>query len=146
MAARFKFRYEQYLKLKKKIEEDKALDFAKAMALLRKEEKQLLELENKKLLHMMMQATVGGKSIQNLRSSSNYIIQLNEDIIVQQKRIIDAKKESEKRRLILNDAMKDRKIIDKLKEKKLENHKAEYKKNATNEEGEIALQITRRRK
>ncbi len=145
MPLAFKFRYEQYLKLKNKIEQDKALDFAAAMSRLQQAENGLSELENRKVVHLMMGSAFTGNTLFAMQMATSYLMQLNEDIKHQQVEITDRRQEVDKRRHILNEAMKERKIIEKLKEKQLEAYTEDIRKKETINEGETALQMVRRR-
>lgn len=117
--AKFIFRLDSYLGLKEKLEEQKKNEYGKAMSKLDEEEMFLFDL-NQKLgglyldLKMEMKNHIDSNEIKNY---NEYISLTKKEIRQQEKVIEDTKLLVEQIRLELVEAVKDRKILDKLKEK-----------------------------
>ena len=137
--AGFKFKLQSYLGVKEKIEDQKKLEYGKALKKLDEERQIKIELENKKAESVL----VFRKSIQDgikpleLRNFNYYIDFLKEQIKQQIILIEIAEKEAEKKRLELVEAMKQRKMLETLKE----NDKEAYNKQEMQKEQKIVDEI-----
>ena len=127
--ARFNFRLQQYLGVKEQIEEQKELEYAKALQKVQ-EEKELLE----RLTNMRLQEIQSLRNQINTRIDpviikryNNTIEKLKSNIINQQERLKVAEMFAEKKRLELVEAMKDRKTIERVRENAFEAYKEEEK-------------------
>ena len=127
--ARFNFRLQQYLGVKEQIEEQKELEYAKALQKVQ-EERELLE----RLTNMRLQEIESLKNQINthidpiiIRRYNNTIEKLKSNIINQQERLHAAEVFAEKKRLELVEAMKERKTIERVRENAFEAHKEEEK-------------------
>ncbi len=129
----FKFRLQSYLNVKEKIEEQRKLEYSKAIA--------KLEEEKMKMDFLIKQKS---DTINNFKSSlemrinpqlyndyNNYIEALKKEIEIQNSLVKKAEAFVEERRKALVEAVKERKILDKLKEnKKIDYTKEEILKDA----------------
>jgi len=144
MALAFKFRYEQFLRLKKKIEQDRAVELAAEQRILLQYRDILSDLQDRKLVHLMMESTLGGTSLQRIRAASEFLLGINEDIRRRLNLIKHQEKVVEDKRAILTEAVKERKIIEKIKERQFEAYTKENRRKELLTESETALQSSRR--
>lgn len=119
--AAFKFRLQSFLNLKEKLEEQKKLDYGKAVQLLEieKNKKRFLEEENKKTTSMLKQKMEALIKPMELHSFNQYIDFILKEIEKQTVIIKRAEKIAEEKRLTLVKAMQERKMMEKLKDKDL---------------------------
>ncbi|MCI8804308.1 MAG: flagellar export protein FliJ [Clostridiales bacterium] len=137
--AGFKFRMESFLGVKEKIEEQKKLDYGKALKKLDEEQKLLELFINKKMsiiLAMRNSINSGIKSAE-LRRYNEYISYIKNKIEEQEIVVKNAEDFAEDKRVELVEAMKERKMLDVLKE----NDKAEYNKEQLLKEQKIVDEI-----
>ncbi|MDR1532557.1 MAG: flagellar export protein FliJ [Clostridiales bacterium] len=120
--AAFRFRLQGYLNLKEKLEEQSELAYGKALAHLYREQeaRRILEAERQAKLCKFREDIAKKVQPQVIRGYNNYIELLKRRIAERDKSIEKAKIAAEKRRLELVEAMKQRKIIEKLRERKRE--------------------------
>ena len=127
--ARFSFRLQQYLGLKEQIEEQKELEYAKALRKVQ-EERELLE----RLIQMRIDEIEALKQQISrriepitIRRYNNTIEKLKHNIITQRERLKAAEVFAENKRLELIEAMKERKVIERARENAFEVYKEEEK-------------------
>jgi flagellar FliJ protein len=116
----FKFKLQVPLNYRKRLEEQERIAFAKAMNEVNAEEDKLIELK-KKYMELGKEYTnfcEGTPDIESIRLFGPYIKRLKFEERQQVNRIEDKKNAVEKRREILVTAMKNRKVLERLKEKK----------------------------
>lgn len=128
--AKFKFRMQNFLSLRERIEEQKKLDYGRAVAK-REHEKQVkaaLILRRESYITTFREQ-IKGEVINpiEVQSYNDYIDWLKHKIIEQEKVVILAEKFAESKRLELVEAMKERKMLEKLKEKDAEVFRIEEK-------------------
>ena len=127
--ARFSFRLQQYLGIKEQIEEQKELEYAKALRRVQEERELLERLTQMRLDEIGMLKNQIRRRIEpiTIRRHNNTIEKLKHNIITQRERLAAAEAFAENKRLELINAMKERKAIEKVRENALEVHKEEEK-------------------
>ena len=122
--AKFVFNMQGLLNIKEKLEEQSKTEYGKALNKLEKEKNILLNLENSK-----KQNIVNFRESINKGVKPNYIKNINQFISLIDKKIEEqieninkAEEIVEQKRLILLNAMKERKVLEALKEKEKENY------------------------
>ena len=128
--ARFRFNMQNYLSLKEKLEDQKKMEYGLASAKVEEEKQKKLEIEAHKAAvaedFRKEKATTFDPVI--FQMYNRYIDDLSEKIVVQAEVVIQAEKAAEEKRLELIEAMKERKMLDRLKEKAFEEYVTEEKK------------------
>ena len=125
--AGFKFRLQSYLNVKEKIEDQKKLDYGKALNKLEEEKREKVLLENEKSMniHKFRESIEGGIKPLELQNYNNYIEYMKKRIAEQDIMIDIAQQNAEKCRVELVEAMKNRKMLETLKEKDREEYNKE---------------------
>lgn len=128
--AKFKFRMQNFLSLRERIEEQKKLDYGRAVAK-REHEKQvkaaLVFKREGYITNFRDQIKNEAISPFEVQAYNHYIDWLKHKITEQEKVVILAEKFAEAKRLELVEAMKERKMLEKLKEKDAEIFRIEEK-------------------
>lgn len=119
---RFQFRLQQYLGVKEQIEEQKELEYARALRQVEEEKAELRRMvqERQDAIDNMRQALQRNISPVEIRRYNNTIERLKHHILVQEERVKAAEKFAEEKRQELVQAMKDRKALEIVREKALE--------------------------
>jgi len=115
---RFQFRLQQYLGVKEQIEDQKELEYAKALRKVEEEKQKLEEFKRRRdesveALRKSVQKSIAPIEI---RRYNNNIERLKQQIKVQEERVAAAKAFAEQKRQELVQAMKERKAIETVKE------------------------------
>ncbi len=137
--AGFKFRLQSFLNVKQKVEDQKKLEYGKALGKLEEEKNEKIRLEEEQNQAVMnfrnsIEASINPQEFQ----SYNRYLELMKKRIRDQIILIDmAEKTVEKKRLELVESMKERKMLDVLKE----NDKVEYMKEEQKAEQKIVDEI-----
>lgn len=129
--AKFQFKLQAILNLKHQIEEQTKNLMGKAIQFLdaQKAAYRGIESEREELIAKFGSQSAQGISIKDIRNINNYISALKEKMKKQNQRIVDAKEKVDEVRAELVKIMKEREILEKLREKKYQEHtKEEYKK------------------
>jgi len=123
--AKFNFRFASNLRVKERLEEQKKLEYGKALAALEneKQKKRILLTERENTINSFRESVQKDITPYDLQMHNNYLGVLKERIIKQDAAIKRAEEFAEKKRLELVEAMKERKIMEKLKEKDFEEFK-----------------------
>ena len=113
---KFNFRMQGYLNLKSKMEDQRKLEYGQAVSELERERAKL------KLLEAQRAETISafreeGQKAQTAGLYNNYLTWLKEAIGIQTESVRKAEAEAERRRAALTEAMKERKMLETLKEK-----------------------------
>lgn len=147
MSKAFEFSLKKVLKFQNDREDIKANDLKKVKNILRTEKRHLDNLLYEKDNHLGQTKNIikdkDDISLEKLKASSEYLVQLNNKISSQDKKVKKSDNEVQKVRKDLMEISKNRKILEKLKEKQYQNYKDSNKKEERKIESEIAL---RRRK
>lgn len=120
--AKFVFELQNVLEIKEKFEVQEKMKYAAASAKLFEEERKLQELEDKKLFYenRMRESMSDGLDIQSLNECHRGIEIMKEAIKLQLIEIEKAQKEVDIARQKLNEAVKERKTYEKLRENAFE--------------------------
>ena len=115
---KFQFRLQKYLGVKEQIEEQKELEYAKAIRILEEEKQKLAEFCKRKDEAVEKLRAAVSKSISpfEIRRYNNNIERLNHQIKVQIERVAAAEAFAEKKREELVQAMKERKALETVKD------------------------------
>lgn len=135
----FEFRLESFLSVKEKLEEQKKLEYGKALNKLEEERQiksQLLE-QKQNLIYTCREILEIGVRPQEIQNYNRYIDFMKKKIRDQNILIEIAEKNAEEKRQELVNAMKERKMLDTLKEK----DKVEYLKEQNKKEQKIVDEI-----
>ena len=137
--AGFKFRLESFLGIKEKIEEQKKLEYGKALKKLDEERAYLESLETKKkdVIDNMRNSINSGIRANELKSYNNFVDYIKLRIEEQENVVRKAEIYAEQKRIELVDAMKERKMLEVLKE----NDRVEYNKEQLLKEQKIVDEI-----
>ena len=111
---RFQFRLQQYLGVKEQIEEQKELEYAKAIRILEEEKQKLTEMRElrENMVQDLRKAVSRSISPFEIRRYNNNIERLKHQIKVQEERVIAAEQYVEQKRQELVQAMKERKALE----------------------------------
>ncbi|WP_250278418.1 flagellar export protein FliJ [[Clostridium] colinum] len=129
--AKFIFNMQGLLNIKEKLEEQTKTEYGKALNKLEEEKSILLNLENKKQENILSFKQSINTSVKPsyINSINQYVSFIDKKMEQQMENINKAKDIVEEKRLALLDAMKERKVLEALKEKEKENYfKEEIKK------------------
>lgn len=122
--AKFIFNMQSLLNIKEKLEDKSKTEYGKALNKLEEEKNILLSLENKKRENILSFKQSISLSVKPnyIDSINKYISFIDKKIEEQQENIDKAKKFVEEKRLQLLEAIKQRKVLEALKEKEKENY------------------------
>ncbi len=122
--AKFVFNMQGLLNIKEKLEEQSKTEYGKALNKLEEEKNILLNLENSKKQNIVSFRESINKGVKpNYIKNINQFISLIDKKIEQQVENINKAEEIvEQKRLVLLNAMKERKVLEALKEKEMENY------------------------
>ena len=144
----FSFRLEALLEFRKMQKEQSQITFLQATNQLRSEKELLTELEGKLAENIALLNTRQQQSlpIEIFKSFQYYFDKISKDIVKQNQCVLQADEHREECLLVLTEAERNHKIVEKFREKKLQNYQIE----ALNEEqkllDEIGIQIYTREK
>ena len=119
---RFNFRLQGYLNLKSKMEDQRKLEYGQAMSELERERTKLtlLETERAETLSAFREDIGKGVKPQSTNLYNSFLTWLKESINIQTEAVRKAEEEAERRRAALAEAMKERKMLEILREKHYE--------------------------
>lgn len=129
--AKFIFNMQGLLNIKEKLEEQSKTEYGKALTRLEQEKSILLNLKNKKQQNILSFRESINKGVKPnyIDNINKYISFIDKKIEAQMENINKAKEIVEEKRLALLEAMKERKVLEALKEKEKENYFKEELKN-----------------
>lgn len=129
--AKFIFNMQGLLNIKEKLEEQTKTEYGKALAKLEQEKSILLNLKNKKQENILSFRESINKGVKPnyIDNINKYISFIDKKVEEQTQNINKAKEIVEEKRLALLEAMKERKVLETLKEKEKENYFKEELKN-----------------
>ena len=134
----FKFPLEKILGYRKNIEDKKAEALYQSR-IKKKDEEDILELIEEEKQNMLKgNERKKSNTLNQLTISSDYLNQLNNDIEKSENKIKDADKEVDEKLTDLKEASIDKKAVEKLRERKLIEHKAQLKKGEKKQIDDIA--------
>ena len=138
MAKQFRFPLEKVLDYKKNIEDLKAGELNRSREKKKIEEDKLKYIEDKKEETLIENDSQGNMTINQLNITTDYLFQLNDQLEKGTARVLDADTEVENKLGNLNEASKDKKAVEKLRERRLSEHKILKKKIERKKTDEIA--------
>lgn len=143
----YTFSLESVLNHKAFIEEQLQKELAVFKAILEDEKNHLSKLINtkKRLTAELQEKQKNGTSVSEIILYIKFIDQLLNDADKQKKNILDAEKRLEKKRDELIEAMKNKKTLEKLKEKKLNEYREDVSNNERDFMNEVAINGFNRR-
>lgn len=129
--AKFIFNMQGLLNIKEKLEEQSKTEYGKALSKLEQEKSILLNLKNKKQENILSFRESINKGVKPnyIDNINKYISFIDKKIEEQMQNINKVKEIVEEKRLALLEAMKERKVLETLKEKEKENYFKEELKN-----------------
>ncbi|WP_371368973.1 hypothetical protein SRRS_23400 [Sporomusa rhizae] len=124
---KFRFRLETLLKFRKMREEEAQIKLAEANIKLRKEQDILKDLRKKQadIFLLLNQKQTNSPTIETLKTYSYYIDKIKSDITAQQEEVAKAAAYRQECLVVMEDAMKQRKLVDNLRTKRLEQYNDE---------------------
>lgn len=124
---KFRFRLETLLKFRKMEEEQAQIKMAEANTRLYQEQELLSQFENQLLLsiELLSQEQSGSPTIETLKTFSYYIDKIKSDIVSQREQVAKAEVYRQECLTALEAAIKQRKLVDNLRAKRLEQYNAE---------------------
>ena len=139
----YKFSLEPVLRHRKLLEEDLQKDFAVFKRHLLDERERLSNLEQVKnrFSGELQEKQVNSISVSDILLYTDFLQQVSKEIEKQSEKILEAEKSVDQKREELIGAMKNRKTIDRLREKGLEAHVQELSKKEQNLMNEAAINI-----
>lgn len=143
----YKFQLNSLLNHRKFIEDALQKDLAVLKKILAKERKKLLdykETENRLKVELQHKRKVSITSSENLLYI-NYFYRLSKDLNIQKEKVLKAERAFGQKRNELIEAMKNRKMLDKLKEKRLKSYIRELEKTELDFLNEVAINRFNRR-
>lgn len=150
MAKGFNFSLQKVLDVRKHTENQRSIELSRAQQEFRKEQERLQSLnENKtKVLNTDHFETTSPVeiSLNSLKVTNNYIDQLNRDITRQQDQVSQTGQKVDDNREKLLSAVKDKKVVELLKDRYSEKFRKMKNLEASKNESEIALRIAMKNK
>ena len=147
MAKSFHFPLQKVLDVRQVTEDRQAISLKNSQMSLNKEKEQLENLAQKKDAQLKVDEDEYDNvddvnlSLNELQVTVDYISQLNNRITNQIQVVEKSNGKVEKERDVLIEASKEKKIVEKLRERQLTNYKDNYRKKMMKEESEIALRV-----
>ena len=139
----YKFRLEPVLKYRKLLEEDLQKDFAVLQRQLLDERGRLSNYEQvrDRFSEELQQKQMENICVSDILLYTDYLQQVSKEIEKQSEKILEAEKNVDQKREELVGAMKNRKMIDQLREKGLKGHVQELSKKEQDLMNEAAINI-----
>ena len=127
--ARFTYRLQSVLNIKTQLENQARMEFAQASAELRTQEQYLEELKNRRLQYLEKGKELRQENINvlDLKENENAVKVMDDLIAVQIEKVKISQRALERARVKLTDAMQERKVQEKLKERAFEEYLEEEK-------------------
>lgn len=144
---RFNFRLQSILNLKEKKLEDERLKLAGIISVLESQKDILLEMnEKKEYLEAQLENITNSQvlDIQNVVGYKNFLNRTTQDIKMQFEIIKKTQFELEEQQLKVNEAYREVKVLEKLKEKQYKNFLFEYEQTQIKEIDDITISRQRR--
>ena len=139
----YKFSLEPVLKYRKLLEEDLQKDFAILKRQLLDEKVRLSNFEQvrDRFRGELQQKQMKNFNVSDILLYTDFLQEVSKEIEKQSKKILEAEKSVDQKREDLVGAMKNRKIIDRLREKRLKDHVQEMSKKEQDLMNEAAINI-----
>lgn len=136
----FRFRLQSLLQHRKHLEDDCQKDLARARTDLQKEEQALNRFQARKTdqQRKMQDKQKGRHTVTEIRHFQNFLLALEQDIERQQQRVIEYQARFDEKRSNLMEAMKQRKILERLKENERHRYHRDQQKKERSQMDEVA--------
>lgn len=144
---RFNFRLQSFLNLKEKNLEDERLRLAGIISILESQKDVLLEMNDKKEYLQAQLETITNSpvlDIQTVVGCKNYMAQVEQDIKMQFEIIKKTQFELDEQQQRVNEAYKEVKVLEKLKEKQYKNFLFEFEQTQIKELDDITISRQKR--
>jgi len=148
MAKQFRFPLEKVLDYKKNIEDLKAGELNRSRKKKKEEEDKLKYFVDKKEEILIENDSQGNMTINQLNIATDYLLQLNDQLEKGTAKVLDADAKVENKLDNLNEASKNKKAVEKLRERKLREHnimKKKVERKTTDEIANRSEQIKRKK-
>jgi flagellar FliJ protein len=125
---KFQFRLQNYLELREKLEEQSKLEYGHAAAKAEQERHREAELKAQKqaaLNEYRAKASEGSLKPHELERYTSYLRRMDEAIARQHEKVLRAEAKAEEKRLALVEAMKERKALEVLRDKRYSEYQRE---------------------
>jgi len=144
---KFKYRLEDLLKAKEYIEKEKQKQHAAALQQVYNQQQDLNQIDQDKqtTLSRQRQGMTGSMSIAEMLVYSRYILKLKRDILAGGELLKVLNKAEQEKRQSLVKASKERKVYEKLKERRREQYENDVRVQITKENDEIAINSYRQK-
>lgn len=141
MPKKFRFTLQSILKYRENMENEKAIALNSKKMILQSEKSKLQNIKKlkEKTLQQSKSTVIGKFDILNRKINDEYLFQINNDITTQNLVIKRSKQNVEHARFNLNEETKKKKILEKLKDKQLEDFRVDLRRREEKEGSEIAL-------
>jgi len=147
MSKVFRFPLQRILNFKDKIADEKSRHFQRSLAEVEREKRELVEIESTKTAALSEQRSLENEeqvSLRDIRLADSHVAQLNDRMEAQEQAIAQRRTEAENARQELLKATKEKRVIEKLRERQLAEHLRSERQRETVEENELAIRITQR--
>jgi len=150
MSKAFNFSLQKVLDVRKHTEDQHSIELGKSQRKLNKEQQKLTELNQNKQKALENDSLGSASSVEislmELKVTNQYIEQINTEIVKQKSQITKSSKNVEKNREELLDAVKDKKVVELLKDRYSKKYKKIRNLEASKNESEIALRLSLKNK
>jgi flagellar FliJ protein len=138
---KFRYRLQALLKVKEHVERERQKEHAQALQKVYNREQALNDILNDKeeTLERQRRRMTAGLSIAEMLVYARHMLKLKRDLLAEKELLNVLRKDADGKRDILLKASKERKIHEKLKERRQEQHNNFVEQNTTKENDEIAL-------
>ncbi len=146
MAKAFRFSLQKVLEVRRHKENQKAIELGQARHDLFREKDKLIRLEDEKnsFFSTIGNEENGNMKVTALQINESYLTDLNEKIKHQHVSISEKEQVVEDKRQELLQVSKEKKIVEKLKDKQWESHKKDIRRQLTKFEDEVAIRVTQK--
>lgn len=143
MAKAFQFSLQKVLDVREHRERQKSIALGKAQTEMQHVQQKLEQFKDKKKSFLVdeEQSEIGTSDLQTIRIKAGYIHQLNTNIDRKNKELKQKQNKVGQKRNELLHALKDKKIVQKLKEHKQEEHKQDIRRSDAKRDNEVAARL-----
>jgi flagellar FliJ protein len=150
MSKAFNFSLQKVLDVRKHAEDQRSIELNNSQRKLQKDQQKLNQLNNNKQKVLKNDSHKSASpveiSLMEIKVTNQYIEQINNEIVLQKAQIQRSSKKVEKNRKELLDAVKDKKVVELLKDRYSEKYKKMKNLEAAKNENEIAIRLSLRNK
>jgi len=147
MARKFNFSLQKVLEVRQLLENKQAVQVFKKKEILKSEEQTLHNLKSEKQKAMTERQRSNGSDqkidLHQLKVTGQYITQLNRTIDTQGKKVADSGKAVKKEITKLNAAVRDKKAVEKLKERHWDDYKKTVNQEYNKHQDEVAIRVVK---